>query len=171
MENKLSGGNKDEELSLSDDNEALGHIKNVILKQLNKLENTKQHGAGGCGCDKNSNPKKGGGGRRSFIIGSSSTSDSSSDFSTDSSYSTSDSSEYGIKKAKKLKKSKKSKKSKKNKFLESASSKYIVDSSESVEVTSNNEASEEGLSIFPFNSSDVKSSASVKNYKMLRRKI
>ena len=118
--------------------------------------------------DKNTNSKKGGGGRRSFIIGSSSTSDSSSDSSTDSSYSTSDSSEYGIKKAKK---SKKSKKSKKNKFLESASSKYIVDSSESVEVTSNNEASEEGLSIFPFNSSDVKSSASVKNYKMLRRKI
>lgn len=31
--------------------------------------------------------------------------------------------------------------------------------------------SEEGLSIFPFNSSDVKSSVSIKNYRMLRRKI
>jgi hypothetical protein len=31
--------------------------------------------------------------------------------------------------------------------------------------------SEEGLSIFPFNSSDVKSSQSIKNYRMLRRKI
>jgi hypothetical protein len=29
----------------------------------------------------------------------------------------------------------------------------------------------EGLSIFPFNSSDVKSSLSIKNYRMLRRKI
>ena len=31
--------------------------------------------------------------------------------------------------------------------------------------------SEEGLSIFPFNSSDVKSSRSIRNYRMLRRKI
>jgi len=34
-----------------------------------------------------------------------------------------------------------------------------------------NEEDSEGLSIFPFNSSDVKSSLSVKNYRMLRRKI
>ena len=31
--------------------------------------------------------------------------------------------------------------------------------------------SEEGLSIFPFNSSDIKSSISAKNYKMLRRRV
>jgi hypothetical protein len=42
------------------------------------------------------------------------------------------------------------------------------------ETEENNEEetdTEEGLSIFPFNSSDVKSSVSIKNYKMLRRKI
>jgi len=38
------------------------------------------------------------------------------------------------------------------------------------EQTSNGK-SDEGLSIFPFNSSDVKSSLSIKNYRMLRRKI
>jgi hypothetical protein len=37
--------------------------------------------------------------------------------------------------------------------------------------TKENNSDSEGLSIFPFNSSDVKSSLSVKNYRMLRRKI
>ena len=38
-------------------------------------------------------------------------------------------------------------------------------------IIGNDDDESEGLSIFPFNSSDVKSSLSVKNYRMLRRKI
>lgn len=111
--------------------------------------------------------------------------------STTSNDSESSSSELGYGKTKKSKKS-----SKKNQRQESSDSDshFHIDTSESGlsdrgEQTSNGESeksekssevkrkkkdetdSEEGLSIFPFNSSDVKSSVSIKNYRMLRRKI
>ena len=118
-------------------------------------------------------------------------SSSSSDTSTSSN--SSSSSEYGKSKSKSKTKSK----SKHVKRQESSdeSSKFVIETSESgkekesesesesepdsdtVKQTSNGEEreekeeSEEGLSIFPFNSSDVKSSLSIKNYRMLRRKI
>lgn len=99
------------------------------------------------------------------------------------------------KSSKSSKKSKYSSKSKKIQKQEStdSDSHFQIDTSESEfgdgkEQTSNGESdeksesekrkpkeeetdSEEGLSIFPFNSSDVKSSQSIKNYRMLRRKI
>jgi len=111
-----------------------------------------------------------------IIDGSSSSSDTST--STNSS-----SSEFGkSKKSAKSKSSKSKSKSKYNKRQESSSesSKFVIETSESGKEsvssvenkqTSNGEDSEEGLSIFPFNSSDVKSSLSIKNYRMLRRKI
>jgi len=81
-------------------------------------------------------------------------------------------------KNKKKSKSKSKSKSKYSKRHESSeSSKFVIETSESgnsfenFKQTSNGEDSEEGLSIFPFNSSDVKSSLSIKNYRMLRRKI
>lgn len=192
LEDGLKGGADVDEVSISSDNEALEHIKKVITKQLKELKQTKQMGAGSCGCEQSRvNSKKGG-----YYESDSSTSTDSSVDTSDSSYTTSESSEYGKRKSKKDK----SKKSKKNKFVETSSSNFIVDSSqtggdedeevssrprnrrgkqydddndeEEVEIeTTNDEVSDEGLSIFPFNSSDVKSSASVKNYKMLRRKI
>ena len=108
--------------------------------------------------------------------------------STTSDDSESSSSEFGKVKAKK------SKSSKKNQREETENSEsdshFIIDTTESglgddKEQTSNGESdeksvsdkkkdktdSEEGLSIFPFNSSDIKSSVSIKNYRMLRRKI
>lgn len=125
--------------------------------------------------------------------------DASSSSTTTDDDSESSSSELGYGKAKKSKSSKKSKKSKENQRQESddSDSHFHIDTSESglinkEEQTSNGESdgdkeseksseikkktkdetdSEEGLSIFPFNSSDVKSSVSIKNYRMLRRKI
>lgn len=113
---------------------------------------------------------------------------SSSDTSTSSN---SSSSEFGKSKPKSKSKSKSKSRSKPkyNKRQESSddeSSKFVIETSESgkdgksesesesnleKKQTSNGEDSEEGLSIFPFNSSDVKSSLSIKNYRMLRRKI
>lgn len=103
------------------------------------------------------------------------------------------------KKSKKSKKSKANKLYNDDEEVDNSdSSKFFIETSESGEKTSNGdedddssssseekkkgkkgkednddeeENSEEGLSIFPFNSSDVKSSLSVKNYRMLRRKI
>lgn len=110
--------------------------------------------------------------------------------STSSSSDDSSSSEMG-----KNKKSKKSNKSNKSKPVYSkpdesesdANSNFLIETSESGMGIKNSETSngdddetnseksngesEEGLSIFPFNSSDVKSSRSIKNYRMLRRKI
>jgi hypothetical protein len=71
---------------------------------------------------------------------------------------------------KKKRKSKKSKLNKnKNVNTENKSSEYKLNEDKSNENNQNEDS--EGLSIFPFNSSDVKSSLSVKNYRMLRRKI
>jgi hypothetical protein len=188
------GGDNDEGESTSlNDDKSMEHIKNIILNELSTLKKEKSHqlGGNGCGCsgdkkvshkmssklnlnkvivDDEETKQMGG---AVIIDGSSSSSSSSSD-------SDSDSSELG-----KSKKSKKSKKIKKEETESEESSKFFIETSESgmginydkksdEEQTSNGEndnESEEGLSIFPFNSSDVKSSLSIKNYRMLRRKI
>lgn len=61
------------------------------------------------------------------------------------------------------------KKKKKTKAKKVNKNKEESDNKEDEPVSNDDES--EGLSIFPFNSSDVKSSLSVKNYRMLRRKI
>ena len=145
------------------DEKTMNHIKNIILKELDNLKDYNADQLGGdCGCDKN---KQQGGNNNKY--------------NDDSSSSTSSSSSSSIVEHGKNKKSK-SKKSKSNKFKESTSN-FFIETSESGKdkessssnkiETSNDEDEEEGLSIFPFNSSDVKSSISVKNYRMLRRKI
>jgi len=125
------------------------------------------------------------------VIIDASSSSSSSDSSSDTS-----STEMGKYKSKSKSKSKSNSKSKLHKYAKShessESSQFVIETSESGKEknesdkeknesdkeksdedkhTSNGEESEEGLSIFPFNSSDVKSSLSIKNYRMLRRKI
>lgn len=122
-----------------------------------------------------------------MVIIDASSSSTTSDESTSSSSSSSSSSELG------KKKKSKGKKLLKKKETETSDSRFFIETSESGisndhlndsedENTSNGEnddldekkhksESEEGLSIFPFNSSDVKSSLSIKNYRMLRRKI
>lgn len=168
------------------DNKSMKHIKDIILEQLKELETNKQNGSGNCGCDTTmpSRSNKKGGSKR--LVDDSSTTSSSSSYTSDnsgvpdSSSSTDSSSEYGVKSKSKNNKSKSKAKSKsKNRFIASDSSSFIVNKTESDNYknynnTSNGEESESGsdagLSIFPFNSSDVKSSSS-KNMKMFRRKI
>ena len=189
--------NKETENSSNDDNESMAHIKNIILKELETLKNSKssQLGGSGCGCNDSGDKKKShklssklnlkniivddmvheqlGG---TVVIDATSSSTTSKD--SDSSSST----ELG----KSNKSFKKIKSVKKNESTDSDSdSKFFIQTSESGdgrEQTSNSESdksnrkntksdSEEGLSMFPFNSSDVNSSRSIKNYRMLRRKI
>lgn len=166
--------------SLNDD-KSMSHIKDIILKELETLKANKSHqlGGNGCGCESNKNEKfstklnlnnvvcsdmeepiVGG----TIIIDASSSSTTTDDSETSSS-------ELGKKKSKSKKS--KGKKSLKRTDTESEDSKFHFDTSESghEDNQTSNEESEEGLSIFPFNSSDVKSTQSIKNYRMLRRKI
>ncbi len=215
IENNMRGGNQETDSSITTDDKAMDHIKNVILSQLKELEKHKQHGAGSCGCDKKGLKKNIKGGYF----------DSSSSTSSETSSSDTDSSEFGLPQNKKNyiieesessnflastsqtggedeEKSDKSSSSESPEVKHSKHSKHSKNSKHSArkhKETSNGEdeeteeveeveeveedqdesnqegdesqESEEGLSIFPFNSSDIKSSASVKNYKMLRRKI
>jgi len=152
------------------------NMKNIILEEDNEL-------VGGYR------------GKREERVDDSSSSTSSS---TSSSSSTSIKPENGKRKGKKQGKKTKQNKNNLKQSTDTDSSKFFIETSESgkgdnEEVTSNGKNddssdnkknnkksssssdeqkdSEEGLSIFPFNSSDVKSSLSVKNYRMLRRKI
>jgi hypothetical protein len=175
------GGNVDEkDLSTSDDDDAIKHIKQIILKEVNKLNSGKQSG-GACGCGgnagsddvqeggakKSKKSKKSGkskksqkGGRRGAPrrkraakkddVSSLTDSEDNSDSDSSSSSSSSENSyNSGVKSS----------------FAQSESS-----------LNSESEESEEsgkgGLSIFPFNSSEVKSTVSEKkNSRMIRRKI
>jgi hypothetical protein len=169
---------------------SIRHIRNIIMEELDNLnkaslnhehlnhehlnhEHLNQLGAG-CDCD-NSDNQKGG---SIFISSSSSSGDSKS--STD--FSSSDSSGVSRRKSKKNKKNSKQSRSKgkkgskgKKNFLSDSDSesdefegRLVINSDNN---TSNNSNTEEGLSIFPFNSSDIKSSVSDKHQKILRRKL
>lgn len=180
------------ESSLNDE-QSMEHIKNIILKELETLKNNKsqQLGGTGCGCDGSKDKKVSQqmsskinynnliiDGDDSKQVGGTVIIDASSSSSSSDSSSESSSSEMGKSKTKSKSKSKSSKYVKRQESSES--SHFVIETSESGrektetdenKQTSNGEESEEGLSIFPFNSSDVKSSLSIKNYRMLRRKI
>jgi hypothetical protein len=170
-------------------NKEINHIRNIIMKELDNLnkQSLNQIGAG-CDCEKEEkkeeeeNHQNGG----SIILLDNSSSSSNSSDSSDSS--DSDTISHKKKHAKnnqsRSKKSKKSKKSrKKNKLRRQKDEKETGDSEDSdddefegnITIKSEEELetsnSEEGLSIFPFNSSDVKSSVSDRHQKLLRRKL
>lgn len=167
------------EIESSDENKSksIKHIRNIIMEELDNLnKESLNHGhlhqiGAGCDCDKKEETQKGGN-----ILSSSSSGSSSS-------FSSSDSSDASRKKSKKNKKYSKQSRSKgkksKNSFLSDSDSDSDSDSNQfegrlvinSENETSNNSYTEEGLSIFPFNSSDVKSSISDKHQKILRRKL
>ena len=191
----------DNESSLNDEKslEHIKSVILKELENL-KNSKSQQLGGSGCGCDSGNkkklastkklsnvnidNQKQVGG---TIMVDDSSSSTSS----TDDSSSTDSDNEAGKKSKKSKKSSKKNKKSKSIKKYNQSdsddnSSRFFIETSESgkekEKVTSNGEDSDkkndnednedsEGLSIFPFNSSDVKSSLSIKNYRMLRRKI
>ncbi len=174
--------------------EALEKVRNTILSHLEQLNKNKV--GGGCGCE-NYNSKGGStsmlvtGPQKKLYRDDSETSSTTSTSSASTTSSHTSSSEFGKKKSKS-----KGKKKNSTKFsIEESSSNFIIDSSESgaepelkprgkktrnAVDTSNGDSSsssssesdsEEGLSIFPFNSSDVNSSVSSKNFKTLRRRV
>jgi hypothetical protein len=151
------------------------HIRSIIMKELDNLnkESLAQLG-GGCDCENGQDEEQKGG--SIFISSSSSSAGSSSSTNFSSSDSSGVSRRKSKKNASKQSRSTKSKKSKKTKKEESSESidEYegnLVIQSDSEIRTSNNSHSEEGLSIFPFNSSDIKSSVSDTHQKILRRKL
>ena len=199
LENNTQLGGNDEEnqnTTLATDDNAIQHIKELISKELNNSNNSSQVGAG-CGCDtelkggakakktkatkakgKKTNKKKvlktkNEWGNMNNSSSSSSSSSSNDDTSSSSSSSSSLSSVN--------KKSSVNSTFKKTESLEKSDNNVnkVSDSTESDNTESNDESAssnedesvENGLSIFPFNSSEVNSSASEKHLTMLRRKI
>jgi hypothetical protein len=172
--NDLNGPNGNDEnevyASISSDNEAIEKIKKLINKELTSLKNNQE---GGCECN---NPKPMVGGRKKSkgkapstpakgkklsrsdgVNKQYETSSSTSTSNDDSSDSDSSDSENGIN----------SNSSLHNSSPEESHTESGVSSSQSETMSSQNG----GLSIFPFNSSEVRSSRSEKNMKMIRRKI
>lgn len=197
INNKLQkggNGNEDEKyLSTSSDDEAIKNIKEIILREVNKLNtNSSAQSGGGCGCDskkeeqddqedqedqdggakkrrakktsKKSKKQKGGDRRRGRKQAPKNVTSSDSSSSSSSS-SSSDDSEGSYKS------NIKSSLNQSESSLKTESEEETDDSSEESESESE-ESQKGGLSIFPFNSSEVKSTVSEKkNMRMIRRKI
>ena len=218
------GGNPDEDekyLSTSSDDEAIKHIKNIILREVNKLNSDSNGQLGGdCGCDGNKGApvenedeqhggakkkskkvvkksksskskklrKQKGGDRRkkrdndtkkndSSNSSSSSSSSSSEDTDTEESYNSKNKSSLNQSESSLVVKNKDS-----TDVTESDESEDVSNSTDKsdssvketeTETETGSEGSQKGgLSIFPFNSSEIKSTVSEKkNMRMIRRKI
>lgn len=214
------GGNADEDekyLSTSSDDEAIKHIKNIILREVNKLNSDSNNQLGGdCGCDgnkgapvenkdeqrggakkkskkavkkskssKSKKPRKQKGGDRRKKQDTETDTDRKKDNSSSSSSSSSSSEDtdteesYNSKNKSSLNQSESSldvKNKDTTDVTESNESNSTDKSDLSVEETETETESEGsqkgGLSIFPFNSSEIKSTVSEKkNMRMIRRKI
>jgi hypothetical protein len=190
--NALNGVEDDKYLTTSSDDEAIKNIKEIILKEVNKLNSTSAQSGGGCGCDGNkddsdqdggakkrrntkskskSKKQKGGDTRQKKQVEKDSSSDTSS-----SSSSSSSSSDKASEKSYNAKRTNKKVNIQKSESSLNDEDDSDDDSSDNSEDNSSNDKSSEsqlgGLSIFPFNSSEVKSSISEKkNMRMIRRKI
>jgi uncharacterized protein (DUF779 family) len=153
----------EEYASITSDNDAINHIKELINNELTNLKNNQS--GGGCECEKpmTGGKKKAkvaakGKGRKLSRSQGVETSSSSSTTNDDSSSDDSSDSENGVNSNSSLHNSESQSQSQ---------SESGVSSSQSETMSSQNG----GLSIFPFNSSEVRSSRSEKNMKMIRRKI
>ncbi len=153
LNRNLKGGNLEEDLSKSiSDDDAMEQVQNIILQELDKVSNKNMTGGGDCGCNGSKNNLEGG------------------------------KKKAGKKNQKKAKKTLTGGDSSSEKIkLESSDSSGSSDSSDSSDsksTSSNNNSSngesdekENGLSIFPMNSSDVNNSSSERNFRMLRRRV
>jgi hypothetical protein len=147
--------------SIGSDDSAIKQIRQIISNEINKI-NTTQSG-GGCGCEGKGEKQKGGKGGKGGNVNSSDSDSSESSESADS--------ESSSEEAYPRRKKKGSKGKKKISFKPEGETSDSIGVSDdgSVEVE---ESPQNGLSIFPFNSSEVKSSVSEKkNMRMIRRKI
>lgn len=198
----VEGGEEEKYLSTSSDDEAIKNIKEIIMREVNKLNSSATQSGGGCGCDSNnkdedeseneqeggakkrkgkkakkSKKQKGGDRRRKTkktdIDSSSSDSSSSEDSSSDDDSEESYNAKRKTTKKVNLKNSESSLNSESDE--ENDNSSENSDNSDNYDNSDNSESEESqkgGLSIFPFNSSEVKSSVSEKkNMRMIRRKI
>jgi hypothetical protein len=140
----LRGGNLEEDLSKSISNDdAMEQVQKIILKELDKVSNTNMTGGGDCGCDGSKNFS--GGAKKNNA--------------------------KGKKNNKKLFGGSSSEKVKLESTQSEENSSSSSSSSSSTEETSNGENREDGLSIFPMNSSDINSSSAEKALRMTRRRI
>jgi len=190
LEGKQKGGNANAEeeeeryLSTSSDDTAIKQIKEIILKEVNKIntDGNMQNG-GGCGCEgKNDDEQDGGAkkrkakakkGKKTYKGGdrkkAAEPKDDSSSSSSSSSSDDEDDTEASYKSS-----LNQSESSLDNESQESDNSEKDEDEDEDEDDESEDDSESQngGLSIFPFNSSEVKSSVSEKkNMRMIRRKI
>jgi hypothetical protein len=213
------GGDKNEDekyLSTSSDDAAIKHIKNIILREVNKLNSDTNNQSGGdCGCDgnkgrKNSNNEQLGGAKKKSKKVAKKTKttktkskkahkqrggsrkktqnkDLSSSSSSDSSSSNDSEESYHSKNESTLNQSESSLDSKDKDTSTESESESETENSENAKTNSDSESDNDseqksddsdkksqkgGLSIFPFNSSEIKSTVSEKkNMRMIRRKI
>jgi hypothetical protein len=153
----LKGGNLEEDLSKSiSDDDAMEQVQNIILQELDKVSNKNMTGGGDCGCNGSKNNLEGG--KRKTINKNQKKSkktltggDSSSE---------------------KIKLDSSDDESSLSSSVSSSLSSSL--SSSSIKNSSNgdsDENNENGLSIFPMNSSDVNNSSSERNFRMLRRRV
>jgi hypothetical protein len=152
LNRNLKGGNVEEELTKSlSDNDAMEQVQKIILQELDKVSNRNMTGGGDCGCNGSKNNLEGG-------------------------------KKKSVKKnQKKTKKTLSSEDSLSEKIKLNSSegsntetetdSESESESSSSIKQSSNGESEDNGLSIFPMNSSDVNNSSSERNSRMLRRRI
>lgn len=190
-----SDSNSDAKLKSLTDEDAMLNIKNIILNELNTLKKNVPQ-SGGCDCEKSFNAQNGGKKHDSSSSSSSSSIKESSSSSSSSSIvelgKTTKQNKKQTKNNKEIKNNKKlsknNKKLAKNKFndsseygnnnvnstsndpnkseSESENNDYNYDSSDEANIKE-----EGGLSIFPFNSSDINNSSSTRPSKMLTRKM
>jgi len=198
LENKIQDGGNVEDSYTFSDNENMEQLKKVILKELDELKKNKVGGSN-CDCDNQKGGELYEVDDSSSSSSSSTTLDSDSTSSSSSSdFFAKKSKKHHYEKKefhhenkkvdkrqnkkvdkrqnKKTENRQNKKPERREKKEESESSKFHFEPSDTTEVSEKLENietsnSEEGLSIFPFNSSDIKSSISAKNYKMLRRRV
>jgi hypothetical protein len=137
---------KREELSQSSSSQnGMEAIKELIVEEINKYNKNKNiTGGGDCGCSGDKNILK----NQNNVL------------------------EGGKKKKKKVKKTKKVMKGGISSSSESSSTNYKLNREDVVSTTNEELEDEQGLSIFPLNSSDVSNqTSSERNFRMIRRKV
>lgn len=151
----LKGGNLEEDVSKSiSDDDAMEQVQNIILQELDKVSSKNMTGGGDCGCNGSKNNLEGG--KRKVVKKNQKNSKKTLTGGQSSSEKIKlDSSEVDISSS-------------------LSSSLSSSESSSSIKNSSNgdsDENNENGLSIFPMNSSDVNNSSSERNFRMLRRRV
>jgi hypothetical protein len=161
----LRGGNiEEEELSKSISNEdAMEQVQKIILQELEKVSNKNMTGGGDCGCNGSKNNLEGG--RKKTVKKNQPEAKTKK---------TKKTLKGGVSSSEKIKLAT-SQSGSESSYNSSSISSSISSSEEELSSNGNNEENEKseenGLSIFPMNSSDVNNSSSERKFRMLRRRV